>query len=484
MIPILYEKTETLFRDNGLGRLVDCIDCKVTQELGSGVFECDFTYPVTGANYDAIQLGRIIAVTKDDGGQLDAFDIVSYSKPIDGVVSFHAVHVSYRLTKYIARSSNVVTSNGAIYMFNSAQPSPMPFTFFPSQTKTAGRMGMADGTPRNVREMIGGGDGSYCSTFNCEVSWSKFTVGFYDRIGQQRNFTIRYGVNMTGYNEDADGADCYTMAVPYWKNGEDIVVGNLVDSGLTPFNRATAVAMDLTAFFPDQPTAAQLEQQALEIMQSGQTNLPKRSIQVDFIRLQDLDEYAGFNNLLKCGLGDSISVIFPAYNVQGTFRIVRVVWDALRNRFDSMTLGSLETTLAEALGTGGGSANYGGGGGGGGGSVVSFQQILTSGQRVGVITIDGTSTDIFAPAPPVSTTIVLGSQNWTDIGGGVYAQTAVCPDVSATSTVIVSPAPNYRDYWIASDVYCYYQQNGGIGFKCGKTPIPTNNIEVNLLIFN
>ena len=395
MIPILYEKTETAFANNGLGRLVDCIECKVTQELGSGVFECDFQYPVTGANFNEIQLGRIIAVTRDDGGQIEPFDIVSYSRPIDGVVSFHAVHTSYRLTKYITSGTNVTTSNLALFMLQSAEPSPIPFTFFAYQTTTVGEMGMADGTPRNVRELIGGGDGSFCATYNCEAAWSRFTVGFTDRIGSHRDFTIRYGVNMMDYNEETDGSECYTMAVPYWKNGEDLVVGDLVDSGLSPFNRPTAVAMDLTSFFKDQPTKVELEAKALEIMLSGQTNLPKRSIEVDFIRLQDLEDYAGYADLLECNLGDSITVIFPMYNITGTFRIVKVVWDVLRDRFDTMTLGSLQTTLAEALGVGGGMTNVGGGGGG---SVVSFTQVLSSGTKIGIITIDGTSTDIYAPS--------------------------------------------------------------------------------------
>lgn len=397
MIPILYEKTETAFANNGLGRLVDCIECKVTQELGSGVFECDFQYPVTGANFSEIQLGRIIAVTRDDNGQIEPFDIVSYSRPIDGVVSFHAVHTSYRLTKYIASGTNVTTSNLALAMLRTAEPSPIPFTFFAYQTTTGGEMGMADGVPHNVRELIGGGDGSFCSTYNCEVAWSRFTVGFTDRLGKHRDFTIRYGVNMMDYNEETDGSECYTMAVPYWKNGEDLVVGDLVDSGLSPFNRPTAVAMDLTSFFKDQPTKVELEAKALEIMLSGQTNLPKRSIEVDFIRLQDLEDYAGYADLLECNLGDSITVIFPMYNITGTFRIVKVEWDALRDRFDTMTLGSLQTTLAEALGVSGGMTNVGGGGGGGG-SVVSFQQILSSGERIGIITIDGTPTDIYAPS--------------------------------------------------------------------------------------
>ena len=446
MIPILYEKTETAFANNGLGRLVDCIECKVTQELGTGVYECDFQYPVTGANFSEIQLGRIIAVTRDDGGQIEPFDIVSYSRPIDGVVSFHAVHTSYRLTKYITSGTNVTTSNLALYMLQSAEPSPIPFTFFAYQTTTFGEMGMADGTPHNVRELIGGGEGSFCSTYNCEAAWSRFTVGFRDRLGTHRDFTIRYGVNMMDYNEETDGSECYTMAVPYWKNGEDLVVGNLVDSGLTPFNRPTAVAMDLTSFFQDQPTTADLEAKALEIMLSGQTNLPKRSIEVDFIRLQDLEDYAGYADLLECNLGDSITVVFPMYNITGTFRIVKVIWDALRDRFDTMTLGSLQTTLAEALGVGGGMTNVGGGGGGG--SVVSFTQVLSSGTKIGIITIDGTSTDIYAPSGGGGGGGVFYGTCGT--AAGTAAKVVTCP--SFTAADLTAGTALYVDFTYANSV--------------------------------
>lgn len=86
MIPILYESTETVFTSNGLGRLRDCLSCTVTEER-NGVFECEFEYPIDGANFDLIQCGRIIGVTHDDSGVLEPFDIVSYTKPISGVVS-------------------------------------------------------------------------------------------------------------------------------------------------------------------------------------------------------------------------------------------------------------------------------------------------------------------------------------------------------------------------------------------------------------
>ena len=47
---------------------------------------------------------------------------------------------------------------------------------------------------------------------------------------------------------------------------------------------------------------------------------------------------------------DTINVVFPDYNTSGRFKIVKTVWNVLENRFDEMELGSLSTSLAEALG--------------------------------------------------------------------------------------------------------------------------------------
>ena len=425
MTPILFEKTETAFTSSGIGRLVDCIECLVTEELNTGVYECDFQYPVTGELFSEIRLGRIVGVTHDDTGDLQPFDIVSCSRPIDGVVSFHATHISYRLARYIAKvpqqtvSDNLIASN----MFDNSYPqlSVGRFTYHIGSIKSGYMAATADGLPRSVREWIGGVEGGYLDTYGGEVVWDKFDVYFVASRGTLRDFTIRYGVNMMDYNEEQDGQETYTLAIPFWKGQGNLVVGGLVDSGLTPYDRQLCVAMDLTDKFETEPTTAQLEAEALSIMTSGQPNLPRRTIEVDFVRLQDLEDYVDYSDLATCELGDSITVIFPMYNITGTFRIVKVIWDVLRDRFETMTLGSLQTTLAEALGVGGGMTNVGGGGGGG--SVVSFTQVLSSGTKIGIITIDGTSTDIYAPS---------GGGG----GGGVFYGT--CGTAAATAAKAVT----------------------------------------------
>lgn len=401
MIPIIYESNETSFTTNGLGRLPDCISCVVTEEL-NGIYELDFSYPVTGENYDLIQLGRIIAVTHDDSGDIQPFDIVGYSKPIDGVVDFHAVHISYRLSRYTAKvpSQTVDRPSRAFTMFQNAFPQDGLWHYSSPGfgDPVAFMASTEDGLPKSVRQFIGGVEGSFLDTFGGEITWDKFNVIFKPSRGQRRDFAIRYGVNMTAYNEETDSQETFAFALPYWTDGTNTVIGSLVDSGLSTYDgHELCVAIDLSDKFETQPTTSQLEAEALAIMQGGQTNLPKRTIEVDFIRLQDLEEYAGFDDLLACELGDTVTVIFPAYNVQGQFRIVKVVWNVLMERFETMTLGALQTTLAEALGISGGSMSYSGGGGGG--NVVTWTQIQASGTKIAVIDINGSSTDVYAPTP-------------------------------------------------------------------------------------
>jgi phage minor structural protein len=366
MIPILYESTETAFVSNGLGRLRDAVSCIVTEER-NGIYECDLEYPVDGAHFELIQPGRIIAVTHDDTNDVQPFDIVSFTKPISGIVTFHCVHISYRLSGYTATGSNINSLSDALTMLSTAEPA-IPFTFTTDMTSSA-FMASADGTPRSVREYMGGIEGSILDAYGGEWQFDRFTVNLKRNRGVQRDFSIRYGVNLLDYNEDTDYQGTYTSCIPYWtgtdNNGAEVkLVANKVDSGLIGYNgREVCVPLDLTDKFETIPTTAQLEAEALSQMQSQQVNLPSQTIKVDFVRLQDLG-YGDLGRLLSCQLCDTLTVIFPYYGTQGQFKIVKTVWNVLEERFDDMELGTLQTSLAEALGISNNLEKASGGGGG------------------------------------------------------------------------------------------------------------------------
>ena len=353
MIPILYDTNETAFVNNGLARLHDCVSCIVTEER-NGIYECDFEYPVTGANFDLIQVGRIVAVTHDDTGDVQPFDIVSYTKPIDGIVTFHCTHISYRQC-YItctAPKDSIGTINDAWYQFyNNVSPSnPFTYNWYDLPTQF-GYMAAADGLPHSVRQMLGGMEGSVIDTFGGEFEFDKWNVKLYAARGTVRDFSIRYGVNMLEYNDELDSEGSYSSCVPYWANGEEIVIGNrTLSNGSTVTGRGECVPLDLTDKFETKPTKTQLQNMAKSYMNANHTFLAGQTITVSFVRLQDMGEYADFQNLLTCRLCDTINVIFPDYKTQGQFKIVKTVWNVLEKRFEEMELGTLSASLAEALG--------------------------------------------------------------------------------------------------------------------------------------
>lgn len=353
MIPILYDKTETDFAFNGLGRLRDCISCVVTEER-NGIYECDFEYPVDGANYDRIQLGRIIAVEHDETNDMQPFDIIGYSRPINGVVTFHAVHISYRQTALTVSGTNINSLADAFTLFGSATPTN-PFSYWTDKT-TTGFLASADGVPHSVRTMLGGMEGSVLDAYGGEYEWDKWQVKLWASRGELKNFTIRYGVNLVDYEEEVDYSDTYNAVVPYWigqdNNGADVVVkGDMQLSPYASFNGTTrCIPLDLTDKFETQPTKAQVESAGLSYIQQNQTYMPAQNITVDFVRISDTPEYEQFKSLQTCKLCDSINVIFSKYNMTGQFKIVRTEYDVLQERYLVMELGTLSTSLAEALG--------------------------------------------------------------------------------------------------------------------------------------
>lgn len=347
MFPILYDSKETNFTSNGLGRLRDCISAVVTEERNS-VYELDFEYPVTGVNFDRIQLGRVVGVTHDDSGDIEPFDIVSYTRPIDGVVKFHCVHISYRLSRYTVVGSQINSLDDAFTLFESAVPT-IPFRFRTSMLAT-GYLAAADGKPRSVRELMGTDAGAILDAYGGEYSFNNFNVYLQAERGKARDFAIRYGVNMVDYTEDGDSTDTFSSCVPYWTSGDSIVIGNQVtSSGRTASGRDECVPLDLSSKFEGTPTTTDLENYALQYMSQNNVSLPKQTINVDFVRLQDY-ELEDFASLLQCNLCDTIKVYFPMYNSSGQFKIVKTVWNVLQGRYESMELGSLSITLAEALG--------------------------------------------------------------------------------------------------------------------------------------
>jgi len=378
MIPILYDKSETAFDSNGLGRLADCISCTVTEER-NGIYECQFTYPITGDMYSEIQEGRIIGVIHDDVHDIQPFDIYSRSAPLNGVVTFYAHHISYRLGSIVLKPMTALSCAGALAAIPDKTYTDCPFTFWTDKTTTGN---WKNEVPNAVRAILGGQKGSILDVFGTgEYEWDKWTVKLYASRGVDQGVSIRYGVNLTDLKHDIDISGAYSAAVPYWKSTEDDTIVTL-DSGyvkvalpqLVPwtdhngneitdnngnviyFNAEASAAMlrmtvmDLSEAFEEQPTQEQLRAEALRRLTNSEAWLPSENITVKFVDLSHTEEYKDIAALQRVRLCDRVSVYCGPMGVSAvSMQVIKVKFNVLTERYDEIELGKAKVSFAQAV---------------------------------------------------------------------------------------------------------------------------------------
>lgn len=376
MIPILYSAEATEFTTNGIGRLADCLSCVVTEER-NGIYELEFTYPITGKFYERmITQGGTVAVFHDDKHDVQPFDIYSYTAPINGIVTFYAHHISYRLNKVLLQPF-VVTS---IAMLMAQLPihavTNSPFTFWTDKAVSA-RYELDH--PENCKAILAGQEGSILDVYGKgEYEFDLFTVRLYTNRGTDSGVTIRYGKNLVDLEKDFDRSNTFNGVAPYW-TGEDTVVtlpeiyivsGNAPATNYAPWTTkngtemteennnviefpyvlAGVLPLDLSGEFSEQPTVEQLRQKAEAYLENNQPWIPNENITVDFVQLWQTPEYENVAALQRLSLCDTVSVYYPELGVvANNQKVIKTTYNVLTERFDSMELGEVKTSLAQNI---------------------------------------------------------------------------------------------------------------------------------------
>lgn len=344
MIPILCESTETLFTSNGIGALPDCLSCLVTEER-NGQYEVEFTYPITGARYAEILEGRIICVTHDEQLDKQPFIIYRRSAPMDGIVTFNAHHYSYLLSGIAVSPFTASSVADAFQKIGANSMITNPFTFWTDNT-TAGSMDID--IPMSARQVLGGVRGSILDVFGGEYEFDGLTVKNYAHRGANNGVTIRYGKNLTDLQQTIDAEFLPNAAVPYWKGSDDTVVYGAVTAA-TGQTATRVTVMDLSQDFDEQPSAAQLQTAARAKLDASQPWLPSQNISVDFVALWQTEEFKDIAPLERVQLCDTVTIEYPELGVSATAKVIKVVWDALLDRYDSIELGEAQSSFADTI---------------------------------------------------------------------------------------------------------------------------------------
>lgn len=345
MKPVLYSSTETAFTSNGLGVLNDCVSAVVREER-NGAYELTMEYPADGIHFSDISARCIILAKPNPTDSPQPFRIYRITKPIGGIVTIYAQHISYDLSGVAVSPFSVNTLAEAISAMQShALPSNQPFTLTTDMDKGTG---LSIAAPVSFRAMMGGQENSLVDIYGGEYSYDKYSIVLNANRGEDRGFTLRYGKNLTSFEQDENCAAVYSHIYPYWTDGTTTIevnngeYGKLVPTTGTELPYTKILPKDLSSYFDNQPTASDLLITAKTYASKAQLGVPKVSLTVSFAQLEE-------NGINQVNLCDTVTVVFPKMGVNAKAKVVTAEYDVLLERYTTLEIGSSTQGIADTI---------------------------------------------------------------------------------------------------------------------------------------
>ena len=347
MIPILYSPTETNFTTNGLGGLADCISCEVTEER-NGAYTMQIVYPIDGLHFSDIAHSSIIKVIPSDGATEQLFRVYKISKPLNGKVTIEVEHISYQLSFIPVSPFTASNCAGALSGLVSHSMEANPFTVWTDKETSAT---YKQTLPASFRSQLGGVQGSILDVYGGEYEFDNYTVKLHASRGADNGVTLRYGKNITDIKQEENIENTITGICPFWTDSDgNTVTGDIqYAEGADNFPYKRTVVMDFSGDYQDKPTKAELEAHARSYISSNRVGVPRISIEVSFIALWQTEEYKNIANLERVKLCDTVTVEFEKLGISAKAKVVKTVYDVLKERYTSIEIGESRTDLASTL---------------------------------------------------------------------------------------------------------------------------------------
>lgn len=352
MIPLLYKKDGT----TKIGELTNCIECLVEEER-NGLFEVSLIYPTTDSLFNSLEEENIIVCNANDTLLNQKFRIYMTRKLMSNRIEVFARHISFDLA-YDTIDSIDITNQSCEYALNTI--------FRQSQFSTHYR-GYSDIVNAqdykismcNCIEAIAGKEGSIIDTFGTGAELLRDNEDIYviNKRGHDNSVSIEYAKNLTGFELEEDTTDLITRIMPYAKynnsetNKEVLVKANAVDSPLiNNYSHPYIAYIDYSDKFEDgeEVTIDKLVTFAENEYRDNKVDIPKQNYKIEFIPLSKCVGYEGLED--KISICDTVTIKDTRYNIDTKAKVIRTVFDVLKNRYESMELGEPRTTLGDIIG--------------------------------------------------------------------------------------------------------------------------------------
>ena len=376
MFPLLY-KSDTQkndFNNNGLGFIRNCTKCKAI-EVKNGLYELELEMLTNDRLADSIAVGMFLKAKANPHDNLQLFEIYQMS------VTNTKITAKGQHLKYIA-GGNVLGEDFGTLLDDGYTPQETwekiqhylefnnLFEFYSDITTKASVKAGRD-CPIRLGDFLSGVDGSMLDTFHGEFHYDNFKIELLKNRGTDTGIAIRYGSNISSYQQNSDYSTVYSHLLPYatvqvkkYYSGENIgsrliyTSPTLIDLQNDILTYKRALAYDFSDKFTEKDDVllqyeeaggyqnwdeltAKLETIAEQYISENKSALTEISVNIT------IDVAETLKNLENCKLCDTVQVYFEPLGFSANAKIVKTEYDVLLEKYTKIELGTIKKTIAD-----------------------------------------------------------------------------------------------------------------------------------------
>ncbi len=346
MIPILLDGTTRI------GWLKDCLSCEVTEER-NGAYELTLTYPASGSMARELTVERFIKAKPNQTAENQLFKIYKVSKPISGIFTVNAEHVSYALSHYPISSVSLPSANPTqainALLTNAANNlgSSHGFTVETSDIATNAAFSVSN---VSARAGLGGVEGSVLDTYGGEFEFDNYKIKLHRARGSNNGVIISYGKNLTDVKCDISSDSSYTAVYAYAAR-DDISVSLTMPVTNSSGIAARVLMRDFSSEFgtDEELTSAALNEKVTAWLALNDINALTISMSVSFVDLSQSPEYSSYKLLESVNLCDTVTVRHKDLNLNITAKVIKTTYNVLNEKYSKVELGSARANFSSTI---------------------------------------------------------------------------------------------------------------------------------------
>ena len=373
MLPILYESNTTDFNNNGLGFIKNCTKCKVV-EVRNGLYELELEMLTNDRLANNIAVGMFLKVRANPHDNLQIFEIYQMSVT-DTKITAKAQHLKYIAGgNVIDKRLNSNVTRTPVETWDHIQPDlylENLFTFDSDITTkaivTAGR-----DCPIRLGDFLSGSEGSMLDTFGGEFHYDNFKIELLKNRGSETGLAIRYGSNISTYQQDSDSSTVYSHLLPYAivkseyyssdgkgkSAGDRMVYADLIDLENDELTYKRALAYDFSDEFTEDEDIAIVYEESGVISNWSELTTKLNAVAAQYVNKNyaalteisvsiTVDVAETLRNLENCKLCDTVQIYFEPLGISATAKIVKTEYDVLLEKYTKIELGTIKKTIAD-----------------------------------------------------------------------------------------------------------------------------------------